>query len=79
MWRLPTRARKGINEMGVENLLKDSLFGATTVHVWLHEQDIHDWSVKMISYTTRGPTNTEPALTELRGSSLGCIKAGQLP
>jgi hypothetical protein len=52
--------------MGVEMFLKDSPFGAITVEVWLHEHDNHDWSVKMMTCTIRGPKNTEPALFELR-------------
>jgi hypothetical protein len=35
MWRLPARARRGINEMGVEKLFIGSPDGLATVRIWL--------------------------------------------
>jgi hypothetical protein len=66
MWRLPARARRGINEMGVEKLLIGSPYGLSTVRIWLRGHDVHSWTAKTMMYTIRGPTFNESALYENR-------------
>jgi hypothetical protein len=56
MWRLPARAKRGINEMGVEKLLIGSPYGLATLRIWLREHDVRSWTAKTMTYTIRGPT-----------------------
>jgi hypothetical protein len=66
MWRLPARARRGINEMGVEKVFIGSPYGLATVRIWLREYDVHSLTAKTMTYTIRGPTFNESALYEPR-------------
>jgi hypothetical protein len=58
--------RRGINEMGVEKLLKGSSYGLATVQIWLREHDVHSCTAMAMTHTIRGSTLNEHALNEQR-------------
>jgi hypothetical protein len=43
MWRLPVRARRGLDKLKVENLFHRSPYNVQNVLVWLQDHDAHNW------------------------------------
>jgi hypothetical protein len=64
MWRMPPRARKGIDTMGVQELLDQSPYRSAEVAAWLYDHDAHPWEATRMRYRIRGPSPGLPEESE---------------
>jgi hypothetical protein len=49
MWRLPVRARRGLDELKIENFFHRSPYNVQNVRVWLQDHDAHSWEASHMS------------------------------
>jgi hypothetical protein len=66
MWRLPSRARSGLAEIGVKNLFQQCPYSPGEVQLWLADHDAHAWESSCMPHRVRGPSGNLPALIENR-------------
>jgi hypothetical protein len=83
MWRLPVQARRGLEELKVENIFRKSPYNVQSVRVWLQDHDAHNWEASHMFHRVRGPSKGEHPLIEERAAFVrpynGTISTSRLP
>jgi hypothetical protein len=50
MWRLPERARNGIDEIGIKSIFQQIPYAVEEVQSWLADHDAHAWEGSYMSH-----------------------------